>query len=94
MFGGTASDEMKEMTQADLKKGMAALARIIKIDPYAAGSQMTLADFYTFYSFGLAEAISQKMFEESVVATIPGLGDLLGRLAEHPSIARVEAEKA
>ena len=94
LFGGTASDEMKAMTHADLARGIAAVGRIIKFDPYAAGADLTLADFYTFYCFGLSDVIYQKMFEDSLIAQLPGLSDLMARLAEHPSIARVEADKA
>ncbi len=94
MFGQTVTDETKETTERDLKKGMAAVRRIIVCDPYAAGSDMTLADFYTFYCFGLANAISQKMFDMDLLAGHDDIQALMGRLAEHPSIARVEADKA
>ncbi len=94
MFGQTVTDETKETTEKDLKKGMAAVRRIIVCDPYAAGSELTLADFYAFYCFGLANAISQKMFELDILAGHDDIQALMARLAEHPSIARVEADKA
>lgn len=94
MFGQTVTDETKETTKKDLQRGVQAVKRLLVPDPWAAGSEMTLADFYTFYSFGLANAIAQKMFDMDIVAEIDGLPALMGRLAEHPSIARVEADKA
>lgn len=93
LFGQEVSDETKESTRADLAKGMKAVNRIYVCDPYAAGSEMTLADFYTFYSFGLASAISQQVLGEDLLAGEDRIAGLLARLAEHPSIARVEAEK-
>ena len=92
-FGQTVSDETKAATEKDVVRGMQAVGRLMVCDPYAAGSQITLADFYTFYSFGLANGITQKLFGLDILEGYPQIQDLMGRLAEHPSIARVEAEK-
>ena len=54
---------------------------------------MTLADFYTFYTFGLAGMISNKVLELDLLAGRDNIAELLARLAEHPSIAQVEADK-
>ena len=92
-FGQTVSDETKAATEKDLKRGMQAVDRLLVCDPYAAGSELTLADFYTFYCFGLANGISQKMFGMDLMEGRPGLAGLIAKLAEHPSIAAVEAAK-
>lgn len=93
-FGQTVSDETKASTKQDLAKGMRAVARLMVCNPYAAGAQLTLADFYTFYTFGLAGGIAKKMFGQDLLAEHPDIQALMGRLAAHPSIARVEKEKA
>ena len=93
-FGQSVSDEVKASTKADLERGMAALQRIIVCDPYAAGSELTLADFYTFYSFGLASGIVKAIFDEDLLAGHDNIAALMQKLAEHPSIARVQAEAA
>lgn len=93
-FGGQVSDETKESTQADLAKGMAALDRIFVGDPYAAGPDLTLADFYTFFTFGLSGGIAKKMFDEDILDGHPKIQAVMARLAEHPSIAQVLAEQA
>lgn len=92
-FGGEASEEVQETTQADLVKGMAALDRIFVGEPYAAGADLTLADFYTFYSFGLASGIAQKMFDIDLLDGHPRIQAVMAKMAEHPSVQRVEAEK-
>lgn len=92
-FGQTVSDETKASTQKDLAKGMAALDRIYVGAPYAAGSDLTLADFYTYFSFGLASGIAQKMFDIDLLANHPNIQGVMARMAEHPSVQRVEAEK-
>lgn len=94
LFGQTVSDETKSQTQKDLAKGMKAVARLMVCDPFAAGAQFTLADLYTFYTFALANNITQKMFNQDLLAEYPQIADLLTRLAERPSIAQVEAAKA
>lgn len=94
MFGQTVTDETKATTEKDLKRGMQAVNRLLVCDPYTAGAELTLADFYTFYCFGLANAISTKMFDFDLLAENAGLQGLMAKLAEHPSIARVEADKA
>ena len=92
-FGQTVSEETKAATEQDLKRGMRAVDRLLVCEPYAAGSELTLADFYTFFSFGLANAISQKMFSLDLLDGRPALSELMARLAEQPSIAAVEAAK-
>ena len=93
LFGGKVSDETKASTQADLGKGMAAVDRIFVGGPYAAGPEMTLADFYTFFSFGLSSLIAQKMFDQDLLATHPKIQEVMSRMSEHPSVKRVQAEQ-
>ena len=93
-FGQTVSDETKASAHADLAKGMAALQRILVCDPYAAGAELTLADFYMFYTFGLASGISQAIWDENLLDGHDNIQALLTRLAQEPAIAKVEADKA
>jgi glutathione S-transferase len=94
LFKKPVSDETRETTRADLVKGMAALERIFIGAPYAAGDSITLADFYTFYTFGLAETIGKAVLDMDLLADHPRIQGVMNSMAEHPSIARVEAEKA
>ncbi len=93
-FGQTVSDETKEQTKADLEKGIKAVQRLMVCNPYAAGSELTLADFYAFYCLGLSGMIAQTMFNMDLLADYPETQALMGRLAELPCIAEVEAAKA
>ncbi|MFV2091271.1 MAG: glutathione S-transferase family protein [Pseudomonadales bacterium] len=92
-FGATVSDETKQATQKDLKRGMKAVSRLFVCDPYAAGSEFSLADLYTFYTFGLAGAVVQKIFGEDLLAELPQVKSLIDRLAERDAIREVEAAK-
>ena len=93
-FGATTSDETLETTLTDLDRGMKAVARLFKGAPYAAGSEFTLADLYTFYTFGLASSVIQTVFQKDLLEDYPQIAKLLGELVSRPSIARVEADKA
>ena len=92
-FGQTVSDETKASTDADLNKGMQALDRIFVGAPYAAGSELSLADFYTYFSFGLASGVTEKMFGRDLLEGHDNIKAVMARMAEHPSVAQVEAEK-
>ena len=93
-FGQTVSDETKASAHADLAKGMAALQRILVCDPYAAGSELTLADFYIYYTFSLANGVAQAIWGENLLEGHDNIQTLMARLAELPAIAKVEADKA
>ena len=94
LFGMTVSDETKDSTRTDLARGMQAVEQIIVCDPFAAGDTFTLADFYAFYCFGPASGIAAKMFNQDLLEGHDKIKALMAKVAEHPSIARVEAEKA
>ena len=93
-FGQTVSDETKETTRADLDKGMKAVSRIFIGDPYAAGGELSLADFYTFYSFGLASGVAKAIFDIELLDGHDNIQGVMARMAERPSVMQVEAEKA
>jgi len=92
-FGQTVSDETKDETRADLEKGMKAVARLFEA-PVVGGDTPNLADFYTFYSFGLASGIAKAIWGIELLEGHPQIAAVMSRMAEHPSVARVEAEKA
>ncbi len=94
LFNKPVSDETKEQVRDDLAKGMKAVSRLAVCDPYAAGSEFTIADLYAYYSLGLAGMLAKNVVGVELLAGHPALAELLGRLAERPSIARVAAEAA
>lgn len=94
LFNKPVSDETKEAVKADLAKGLKAVSRLLVCDPYAAGKEFTIADLYVFYGFGLADMLAKKVVGVEVLSQEPRLVELMGRLAERPSIARVTAEAA
>ena len=94
LFGATVSDEVKANTEKDLKRGMKAVSRLLVCDPYVAGHEFCLADIYTFYVFGLASQIVQKIFDKDLLEGLPQVKTLIGELAKRDCIREVEAAKA
>jgi len=93
LFGKPVSDETKKEVKRDIAKGLKAVERLASCDPYILGGEMNIADFYAHYCLGPAAGMS-KVAGVDLLANSPDLVALLGRLGEHPSIARVSAEAA
>ena len=93
-FGAEASEELKATTKKDLVRGVRAISRLYVCEPYATGSEFNLADLYTYFSFGLAGAIVQKIYGEDLLAELPQVRALMERLADEPSIRELEAAQA
>ena len=94
LFKQPVSDETKAAVKADLAKGMKAVDRLFVGAPYAAGEQLTLADFYTFYCFGLSSGMVKAIYDEDLLDGYPDIQSVLSLMAEHPSVKRVETEKS
>jgi len=62
--------------------------------PTVGADMPNLADFYTFYSFGLASGVAKTIWDMDLLEGYPQIATVMARMAKHPSVARVEAEKA
>ena len=94
LFKQPVSEETKVAVKADLAKGMKAVERLFVGAPYAAGDQLTLADFYTFYCFGLSSGMVKAIYDEDLLDGYPAIQNVLALMAEHPRVKRVETEKS
>ena len=92
LFKTPVSEETKTEVRKDLERGLGAVERLMVCDPYAAGKDFSIADLYTFFCFGLAGTLVKQVLGADLLDGHPRVADLLGRLAERPSIARVTAE--
>jgi len=73
---------------------MASLDRIFVGAPYAAGDTLTLADFYTYFCFGLGAGMAKTIYDMDLLEGYPKIAAVIDKMAEHPSVKQVEAEKA
>ena len=92
LFGGKVSDEVKEKTKAQLDKTLRAFAKLVRFDPYLAGSTFGLADCAAIVHFPLISAATKVIYGQDLFADLP-VRDYLKRMAERPYMARVQAER-
>ncbi|MGE7958066.1 glutathione S-transferase family protein [Pseudomonas sp. NPDC089530] len=92
-FGSTVPEAIKEKSRNELVLGFASLARHGKFAPYVAGSSLSVADLYFFYSVSLARVVGQKLFGVDYLAEMPAAKALMARLEQMPHVQRVAADK-
>lgn len=93
-FGGTVSDSTKERVKARLQKNIPALQRLLKLAPYAAGGQFTMADLAAFSTLPTVALATKLVLGEDLIAAA-GIDwkAYLKLLGERPSVQRVNADR-
>ncbi|HEY0961451.1 MAG TPA: glutathione S-transferase, partial [Pseudomonadales bacterium] len=79
LFGREVPPHVKEASQPDARKGLAALGRLAKFEPWIAGSEFTAADIFVFYSFVLSNRITQLVYGWDMLLELPGSNDWFRR---------------
>ena len=92
-FGGTVSDETKKEVERDLAKGVRALSKLTKFDPYIAGKEFSLADCAGFVSLPLVTMATKIAFGKDALESIPQIKPWLKMLGERPHFAKVSADR-
>lgn len=93
-FGGTASDSTKERVKARLAKNIPALQRLLKMAPYAAGAEFTVADLAAYSALPtVAMATKAVLGEDMIAAAGIDWKAHLKLLGERPSVQRVNADR-
>lgn len=73
LFNREAPQHVKEASEVDARKGLAALGRLVKFSPWIAGNELTAADIFVFYSFALSNRITQIVYSWDMLQEVPGL---------------------
>ncbi len=93
-FGGTVSEATQDRVKKQLAKNLAALKRLARFAPYAAGSTFTLADASAFASLPVvAQATKAVLGEDMVAAAGFDWKAHLKLLGERASVQRVNADR-
>lgn len=79
LFGRELPQHVKDASQPDARKGIAALGRLAQFSPWIAGSEFTAADIVVFYSFVLSNRITQVVYGWDMLNDLPGLRDWFRR---------------
>lgn len=91
-FGGTVSDAAKAKVAEQLKRSVAAFARLARFSPFIAGDRFTLADCSAICHLPLVSSASRSVLGEDVLAGLP-VRDYLKRMAERPSVQTISADR-
>jgi glutathione S-transferase len=79
LFGRELPQYLKDASQPDARKGLAALGRLVKFSPWIAGSEFTAADIVVFYSVVLSNRITQQVYGWDMLKELPGLEEWFRR---------------
>ena len=73
IFGREVPQHVKDESQAAARKGLAALGRLAQFKPWIAGSEITAADIFVFYSFVLSNRLTKLTYDWDMLPEVPGL---------------------
>ena len=93
LFGQEMSEALKDEVRGQLDKGCAALNKLLRFSPYAAGETFTYADFMLYYTVTLANIVTQKALDVSLEDKLPGLADWLALTEQNAHILSINGER-
>ncbi len=82
IFGREVPAHVKEASLPAARKGLAALGRLAKLQPWMAGAEFSLADIVVFYSFTLSNRIAGMVYQWDPLQDVPGLSAWFQRMSE------------
>ncbi|HBD11810.1 MAG TPA: glutathione S-transferase [Porticoccaceae bacterium] len=92
-FGEALAEALKAEVRQQLQRGSAALNKLLKFGPYAAGQNYTYADIVLYYTVTLGELATQKALGLSLKDQIPGLEDWIRLMEQNSFVQRVNADR-
>ena len=81
IFGREVPAHVKEASQPAARKGLAALGRLVQLQPWLAGPSLTMADVFVFYSLVLSNRIAGAAYQWDLLGEVPGLADWFQRFS-------------
>ena len=93
-FGGSLDEREAARVRKRLERNIAALARLVRFDPFIAGPAFTQADCSAWASFGVIAMATQAVYADDLLAA--GGVDwkpYAKRLGERPSVQKVVADR-
>lgn len=92
-FGAPEDPQLNATVNTQLDKGLAALKRILKFSPYAAGEDMSYADFMLYYTVTLGNMATKKALGRDLTDEVPGLTAWLVLMETNSMVQRVNADR-
>ena len=92
-FGGAVSEETKGQVKTELDKGVRALARMARWNPFVAGDGLTYADCAAFVHLPLISAASKWAYGADALADIAQVKPYLAMMKARPHMQKVETDR-
>ncbi len=92
-FGGKVSDDTKTEVKSHLKRGVNALVKRVKFDPFIAGKEFTYADCAAYTHFPTVSQTTKAIYGEDMLAEIPGLKEYSTMLRQRPHAINVNNDR-
>jgi glutathione S-transferase len=73
IFGREVAQSVKDASQPEARRGLAALGRLVSFSPWIAGNEFTAADIVVFYSFVLSNRLTKLTYAWDMLPEVPGL---------------------
>jgi glutathione S-transferase len=86
--------DVKDGIRKDLTKGAAAVGKLVRFEPWLAGSEFSYADLFGYWAFSLATLSAKANADIDLFAAIPGSKAWYDRVAERASVKTALADQA
>jgi glutathione S-transferase len=93
LFGGTVSDETREVVRTELERGVAALEARARFAPHIAGPDLTLADVGAAIHLPLVSICTKAIYGEDLLAALPAVARHRAMMAGRESFVRVKTDR-
>ncbi|TIC86044.1 glutathione S-transferase family protein [Crenobacter intestini] len=93
VFGAPLEDAQRAQADEAIRRGVAAVSRIVRVNPWLAGEDFSYADIVAASFFPQLSQVTGQVLGENLLAALPALDDYLARLGQRPSVARTWADR-
>jgi glutathione S-transferase len=91
--GRKVSDDIKADVNAQVEKGVRALAQLARFDPYIAGPELTLADCAALVHLPMVSQATKTIFGRDYLEGITAIPGYLAMLKQRPHVRKVLDER-
>jgi len=84
-------EDVKADTRQTVERGVNAMQRLCKFDPYIAGSEISMADIYVHYVLAVV-GMGVTALEWDIVGAIPGMNEWTAMIGESEISQKVDAD--
>lgn len=93
LFGAPVEQDKLDAILAEVEKGVAAVGRLVRIDPFLLGGQFTAADVAAVPAMRFIEALFKWAKRDNPFEKIAGYSEYWGMIKQRPQVIKVLADQ-